>query len=120
WSSGDTQLGQSIEDIVQGVFQDYLMETRELKPGVDIAVQLKNATRSELWSLVKRKGTRAIPIVEEGDEDEPPSAYATKTPSPDQQTSSSDLCRVILQQVWDHPKVKASDELKAYLLAVEV
>src|SRR5437764_3371985 len=75
WSSGDTQLGQSIEDIVQGVFQDYLMETRELKPGVDIAVQLKNATRSELWSLVKRKGTRAIPIVEEGDEDEPPSAY---------------------------------------------
>lgn len=118
WASGD-KLGQSIEDVVMGVFRDYLTETRHLKAGVEIVVQLKSAARSELWSLVKQKGLAATPIVEEGDEEQPPSSYATKAPGPDEQASSADICKTILQLLWEHPKVKASDELAGYLLAVE-
>jgi hypothetical protein len=118
WESG-AQFGQSLEDVVSGVFNDYLSETRHLKPGVDVVLQLKSAVRSELWSLIKRKGIGAMPIIEEGDEDEIPSGYATKGPGPDSQASSSDLCKVVMQFLWDHPKVKASDELAGYLLAVE-
>jgi hypothetical protein len=118
WESG-ARFGQSLEDIVEGVFEDYLTGTRQLKPGVEIRVQLKSAARSELWSLIKRKGIHAAPLVEEGDEDEPPTSYASSAPGPDTQASSSDLCRTILKLLWEHPKVKASDEPAGYLLAVE-
>jgi hypothetical protein len=119
WSGGDAVLGQDLEDVVMGVFQDYFTGVRNLTPGVDIVVQLKSAARSELWSLVKRKGAGAIRIVDEGDEDEPPSSYASKTPGPDQVAASTDVCKRLLQLVWEHPKVKKSDELAAYVLAVE-
>src|SRR5437867_10043570 len=110
WASG-AQLGQSVEDVVMGVFDDYLTGTRRLSPGVEIRTQLKNAARSELWSLIKRKGIHATRIVEEGDEDEPPSSYATSAPGPDAQASSTDLCRAILKIIRAHPKVKANVEL---------
>jgi hypothetical protein len=119
WGSDDALLGQDLEDVGMAVFQDYLTGTRHLKPGVDIVVQLKSAARSELWSLVKRKGVGAIPIVEEGDDDEPPSSYATKLPGPAEQASSADECKMLLRLLWEHPKVKANDELAAYVLAVE-
>lgn len=118
WETG-ARFGQSLEDIVMGVFDDYLMGTRQLKAGVDIPVQLKSAARSELWTLIKRKGLDATVIVDEGDEDEPPSAYATTAPGPDAQASSADLFQTILKLLWNHPKVKGNDELAGYLLAVE-
>jgi hypothetical protein len=118
WESG-ARFGQSLEDIVMGVFDDYLTGTRQLKPGVEIRVQMKSAARSELWSLIKRKGIHATPIVEEGDEDEPPTSYASGAPGPDAQATSADLCQTILKLLWEHPKVKANDELAGYLLAVE-
>jgi len=118
WESG-ARFGQSLEDVVMGVFNDYLTDTRHLKPGVEIRVQLKSAARSELWSLIKRKGINAGPLVEEGDEDEPPTSYESSAPGPDAHASSSDLCQTILKLLWDHPKVKDSDELAGYLLAVE-
>jgi hypothetical protein len=118
WDTG-ARFGQSIEDVVLGVFDDYFMGTRQLKPGVDIPVQLKSAARSELWTLLKRKGINATPIIEEGDEDEPSRTYATAAPGPDVLAASSDLCRSILKLLWEHPKVKENDELAAYLLAIE-
>src|SRR2546423_141137 len=118
WDTG-AKFGQSFEDIVMEVFDNYLTGTRHLKPGVDIPVQLKSAARSELWTLIKRKGIHATPIVEEGDEDEPPSTYATTAPGPDALATSADLCRTILKLLWEHPKVKGDDEIAGYLLAVE-
>ncbi len=118
WESG-ARFGQSLEDIVMGVFDDYLTDTRQFKPGVEIPVQLKSAARSELWTLVKRKGVDAATLVEEGDEDEPPTAYVSDSPRPDGQASSADMCQTLLKLLWEHPKVKASDELASYLLAVE-
>ena len=118
WETG-ARFGQSLEDIVMGVFDDYFTGTRHLKPGVDIPVQLKSAARSELWTLIKRKGINATPLVEEGDEDEPPTAYVSDAPRPDAQASSADLCRTILKLLWEHPKVKGNDEIAGYLLAVE-
>jgi len=118
WESG-ARFGQSIEDVVMGVFQDYLNGTRKLKPGVEIPLQLKSAARSELWTLIKRKGTNAVPLIEEGDEDDSPSGYSSRAPGPDDQASSADLCKMVLKLLWEHPKVKASDELAGYLLAVE-
>jgi hypothetical protein len=57
--------------------------------------------------------------VEEGDEEEPPTSYATLAPGSDKQLSSTDQCKVIEQLLWEHSKVKANDELAAYILAVE-
>ena len=118
WESG-ARFGQSLEDIVMGVFDDYLTDTRQFKPGVEIPIQLKSAARSELWTLVKRKGVDAATLVEEGDEDEPPTAYVSDSPRPDVQAGSTDMCQTLLKFLWEHPKVKASDELASYLLAVE-
>lgn len=118
WDSG-ARFGQSLEDIVMGVFDDYLTGTRHLKPGVDIPVQLKSAARSELWTLIKRKGIDATPLVDEGTDDTPPTAYASTALGPDTLACSADLCRTILKLLWDHPKVKVNDEVAAYLLAVE-
>src|SRR5215467_13298336 len=89
WESG-ARFGQSLEDIVMGVFQDYLTGTRHLKLGVEIRVQLKSAARSELWTLIKRKGTNVVPLIEEGDEDDVPTGYTSSAPGPDDQTSSAD------------------------------
>ena len=119
WASDDAVLGQGLEDVVMGVFQDYFMGTRHIKPGVDIVLQLKNAARSELWSLVKRKGAGAIPIAEEGDEGDPPSTYANKAPGPDEQACSVDECAALLRLLWEHSKIKMNDELATYVLAIE-
>lgn len=118
WESG-ARFGQSLEDLVMGVFNDYLTGTRHLKPGVEIRVQLKSAARSELWTLVTRKGINAAPLVEEGDKDEPPTSYESSSPGPDVQASSADFCQTVLKLIWDHPKVKSNDELASYLIAVE-
>lgn len=132
-SDRDALLGQSIEDLVGGVFNDYLMGTRHLKPGIGILVQLKSAARSELWSLVKRKEAGATHLVEEGDEDEIPTShmskkqgpvtpYVTLTPfpaRPDDQASVADQYKAILGLLWEHPKVVANDELASYIMAVE-
>lgn len=65
------------------------------------------------------KGVDAATLVEEGDDDEPPTAYVSDSPRPDAQASSADTCQTLLKLLWEHPKVKASDELASYLLAVE-
>ena len=118
WESG-ARFGQSLEDVVMGVFDDYLTGIRQLKTEVDIPVQLKSAARSELWSLIKRKGGDAIPIVEEGDDDEPPNSYASSALGPDGLVLSNDLCRAMLKLLWGHPKVRGNDEIATYILAVE-
>jgi hypothetical protein len=118
WETG-TRFGQSIEDVVKGVFDDYLTDTRKLKAGVDIPVQLKSAARSELWTLLKRKGVNAAPLIEEGDEDNVPTGYVSDAQEPDAQASSADSCQAVWKFLWDHPKVKKNDELASYLMAVE-
>ena len=111
-------LGTSLEDLAVNVMEDYLQETRRLKPGVPVLIQLKNAVRSKLWSLFKRKEAKAVPLVDEG-EDDPPTSYAIDVPGPDEEVGSADDCKLMLQLLWDHPKVKANDEMAAYLMAVE-
>lgn len=119
WPSGESLLGQDLEDVVMGVFEDYFDGTRKLKVGVEIIVQLRSAVRSELWSLAKRKGARAHQLEEETDETTLPASYVERKPRPDEQAVSADECDAILRLLWEHPKVKGNDDLAAYLLAVE-
>lgn len=111
-------LGKYPDTIVCEVVADYVEGRRHFKADVSVETQLKNAVRSELSALHKRKEAHAVSF-QLGDDDNSPRDFATDGPRPDEETMNAHDAEVLFRLLAEHPKVKGDEELEYLLIAIE-
>jgi len=116
WREGQSlPEGKIPEDIAKEAISAFWAGIRQWNPKYDVFVQLKNAVRSILSNLHKKKSSQVTAA-------QPPEIlelHIDDKPDPASEVISEDYCKSIFEALYEHDKVLNSEELLMIVMAYE-
>ena len=121
WREGKTlPLGKTPEEIVTDAYVKYVEGKRKFDPAKDILLQLKGTVRSLLWALFDKSSAKNELLARSDEETDSFAEFGSNDPTPAESVESADFAKTVVEAVNEHPKIKASQDLRDLIAAFDL